>query len=99
MVPDAESSFEGMAWPRDYVLSGEFIFRAGGEGIERMCNELLLHIQTVLERIEMFFDEIGNVRISRKSPDTMKELMAKYGMEMLGPPILCFFLDAATRAQ
>lgn len=36
---------------------------------------------------EKFLDEIGNVPISRKSPDTMKELMAKYGMEMLGPPI------------
>lgn len=23
----------------------------------------------------------------KKSPDTMRELMAKYGMEMLGPPI------------
>jgi hypothetical protein len=25
--------------------------------------------------------------MSRKNPDTMKELMAKYGMEMLGPLI------------
>jgi mannose-6-phosphate isomerase-like protein (cupin superfamily) len=36
---------------------------------------------------EKFFDEIGNVPMSKKSPDSMKELMAKYGMEMLGPPI------------
>ena len=36
---------------------------------------------------EKFFDEIGNLPMSKKSPDTMKELMAKYGMEMLGPPI------------
>jgi len=36
---------------------------------------------------EKFFDEIGNVPMSKKSPDTMKDLMAKYGMEMLGPPI------------
>ena len=37
--------------------------------------------------LEKFFDEIGNVPLSKKSPDTMKELMAKYGMEVLGPPI------------
>jgi hypothetical protein len=36
---------------------------------------------------EWFFDEMENVPMSKKSPDTMKELMAKYGMEMLGPPI------------
>lgn len=36
---------------------------------------------------EKFFDEVGNVPMNKKSPDTMKELMAKYGMEMLGPPI------------
>jgi hypothetical protein len=33
-------------------------------------------------------DEIGNVRISKKSPDTIRDSMAKYGMEMLGPPIV-----------
>jgi mannose-6-phosphate isomerase-like protein (cupin superfamily) len=36
---------------------------------------------------ERFFDEIGNVPIGKKNADTMKELMAKYGMEMLGRPI------------
>lgn len=36
---------------------------------------------------EKFFDEIGNVPMDKKSEGTMKELMAKYGMEMLGPPI------------
>jgi len=36
---------------------------------------------------EKFFDEIGNVPMNKKSPDTMNEVMAKYGMEMLGPPI------------
>jgi mannose-6-phosphate isomerase-like protein (cupin superfamily) len=36
---------------------------------------------------ENFFDEMGNVPMDRKSPETMKNLMAKYGMEMLGPPI------------
>jgi hypothetical protein len=34
-----------------------------------------------------FFDEIGKVAMDKKSPDTMRDLMAKYGMEMLGPPI------------
>ena len=36
---------------------------------------------------EHFFDEIGQVPSSEKSPETMKELMAKYGMDMLGPPL------------
>jgi mannose-6-phosphate isomerase-like protein (cupin superfamily) len=36
---------------------------------------------------ERFFDEMGNVPIDKKSPEKMKELMSKYGMEMLGPPI------------
>jgi mannose-6-phosphate isomerase-like protein (cupin superfamily) len=36
---------------------------------------------------EKFFDEMGNVPANKKSPAAMKELMAKYGMEMLGPPI------------
>jgi quercetin dioxygenase-like cupin family protein len=36
---------------------------------------------------EKFFDDMGRVPMDRKSPDTMRELMAKYGMEMLGPPI------------
>lgn len=36
---------------------------------------------------EKFFDEIGSVPMDKKSPDTMRDLMAKYGMEMLGPPI------------
>jgi len=36
---------------------------------------------------EKFFDEIGKVPVDKKSSDTMRDLMAKYGMEMLGPPI------------
>jgi mannose-6-phosphate isomerase-like protein (cupin superfamily) len=36
---------------------------------------------------EKFVDEMGNVPMDKKSPDTMRDLMAKYGMEMLGPPI------------
>src|SRR5689334_15831792 len=34
---------------------------------------------------EKFFDEMGNVPANKKNPAAMKELMAKYGMEMLGP--------------
>jgi mannose-6-phosphate isomerase-like protein (cupin superfamily) len=36
---------------------------------------------------ERFFDEIGSVAADKKSPEKMKELMAKYGMDLLGPPI------------
>jgi len=36
---------------------------------------------------EKFFDEIGKVPMEDKSPEVMRSLMAKYGMEMLGPPI------------
>jgi hypothetical protein len=36
---------------------------------------------------EKFFDEMGNVPLDKKSPDTMRVLMAKYDIEMLGPPI------------
>ena len=36
---------------------------------------------------EKFFDEMGNVPMDKKSPDTMRDLMAKYGIDMLGPPI------------
>jgi quercetin dioxygenase-like cupin family protein len=36
---------------------------------------------------EKFFDEMGRVPLEKKSPETMRDLMAKYGMEMLGPPI------------
>ena len=36
---------------------------------------------------EKFFDEMGNTPMEKKSPDVMRSLMAKYGMEMLGPPI------------
>jgi mannose-6-phosphate isomerase-like protein (cupin superfamily) len=36
---------------------------------------------------EHFFDEIGNVPPTEKGPEKMRTLMAKYGMEMLGPPV------------
>lgn len=89
-----------------YVLSGEFLFRAGGEehnlvagasiwlprGIPHVWantaaadGKLILMCQP--GGFEKFFDEIGKVPMGKKSPDTMRDLMAKYGMEMLGPPI------------
>ena len=36
---------------------------------------------------EKFFDGMANAPINKKSPNTMKEVMAKYGMAKLGPPI------------
>lgn len=89
-----------------YVLSGEFLFRAGDEehqlvtggsiwlprGIPHVWantassdGKLILMCQP--GGFEKFFDEMGKVPVDKKSPDTMRELMAKYGMEMLGPPI------------
>ena len=89
-----------------YVLSGEFIFKAGGEdhvlvagasiwlprGIPHVWantttsnGKLMLMCQP--GGFEKFFDEMGNVPMDKKSPETMRDLMAKYGMEMLGPPI------------
>lgn len=47
--------------------------------------KLILACQPV--GFDTFFDEIGNVPADKKSPEMMKELMAKYGMEMLRPPI------------
>jgi len=87
-----------------YVLSSEFLFRAGREEFNlstgssiwspRGIPHVWANTGTIEGRLilmcqpagfEKFFDEIGNVPISKKSPATMKELMAKYGMEMLGP--------------
>ena len=89
-----------------YVLSGEFLFRAGGQdynlatgasiwlprGIPHVWantstsnSKLILMCQP--GGFEKFFDEMGNVPMDKKSPERMRDLMAKYGMEMLGPPI------------
>jgi mannose-6-phosphate isomerase-like protein (cupin superfamily) len=89
-----------------YVLSGEFLFRAGGEEYNLLTGgsiwlprgvphvwantattggKLILLCQP--GGFEKFFDEIGKVPMDKKSPDTMRDLMAKYGIEMLGPPI------------
>jgi mannose-6-phosphate isomerase-like protein (cupin superfamily) len=89
-----------------YALSGEFVFRAGGEEYKLLAggsiwlprgiphvwantatteSKLILMCQP--GGFEKFFDEMGKVPMDKKSPDTMRDLMAKYGMEMLGPPI------------
>jgi len=89
-----------------YVVSGEFLFKAGGEehnlvtgasiwlprGIPHVWantaktdGKLILMCQP--GGFEKFFDEMGNVPLDEKSPETMRDLMAKYGREMLGPPI------------
>ena len=89
-----------------YVLSGEFLFKAGGEeynlltggsiwlprGIPHVwantgTTESKLILMCQPGGFEKFFDEIGNVALDKKNNDKMKELMAKYGMEILGPPI------------
>jgi len=89
-----------------YVLSGEFIFKAGNEEfnlatggsiwLPRGIPHVWANMATTEGKLilmcqpggfEKFFDEMGNVPADKKSPDKMKELMAKYGMEMLGPPI------------
>ena len=36
---------------------------------------------------EKFFEELGNVPADQLSLDKMKGIMAKYGMELLGPPL------------
>jgi mannose-6-phosphate isomerase-like protein (cupin superfamily) len=89
-----------------YVLSGEFLFRAGTEeftlqtggsiwlprGIPHVwANTATTNGKLILMcqpgGFEKFFDDIGKVPLDKKSPDTMQDLMAKYGMEMLGPLI------------
>jgi mannose-6-phosphate isomerase-like protein (cupin superfamily) len=37
---------------------------------------------------EKFFEELGNVPADHLSMDKMKIIMAKYGMDLLGPPLL-----------
>lgn len=89
-----------------YVLSGEFLFRAGDEehnlvtggsiwlprGVPHVwANTTATNGRLILlcqpGGFEKFFDEMGNVPVDKKSPEAMRNLMAKYGMEMLGPPI------------
>ncbi len=36
---------------------------------------------------ERFFDELAKSEMNKDTPERMVQLMAKYGMEMLGPPL------------
>jgi quercetin dioxygenase-like cupin family protein len=92
-----------------YVLSGQFLFKAGGEsytmpagasiwlprGIPHVWantspaeGKLILVCQP--GGFEKFFEEMGSEMEKVDSPHAqtkMKEVMAKYGMELLGPPL------------
>jgi mannose-6-phosphate isomerase-like protein (cupin superfamily) len=89
-----------------YILSGDFLFKAGGEEHNLKTGESIWlprgisHVWANMSSsegklilvcqpggFEKFFDEIGDVPMNKKSPETMRDIMAKYGMEMLGPPI------------
>jgi mannose-6-phosphate isomerase-like protein (cupin superfamily) len=92
-----------------YVLSGEFLFKAGGteynmpagasiwlpRGIPHVwANTSSVEAKLILfcqpGGFEKFFEEMGNEMERVDSPNAqnkMKEVMAKYGMELLGPPI------------
>lgn len=95
-----------------YVLSGEFLFKAGGEpytlptgasiwlprGVPHIwANTTTAEAKLILVcqpgGFEKFFEEIGNEMEkvpleSTSATQRMKEVMAKYGMELLGPPLL-----------
>ena len=89
-----------------YVLSGEFIFKAGGVDhnlttgasiwLPRGTPHVWANTATTNGKLillcqpggfEHFFDEIGKVPMEQKNTETMRQLMAKYGMDLLGPPI------------
>jgi len=92
-----------------YVLSGEFLFKAGGEpytlpvgssvwlprGIPHVwANTTKAEAKLILVcqpgGFEKFFEEMGNEMAKVDNPSAenkMKEVMAKYGMELLGPPL------------
>jgi quercetin dioxygenase-like cupin family protein len=93
-----------------YVLSGEFIFKAGGQEhtlpaggsiwLPRDIPHIWANISDHEAKLilvcmpggfEKFFDEMGKEMADVHDPDTatrkMKEVMAKYGMELLGPPL------------
>lgn len=92
-----------------YVLSGEFLFKAGGEpyhlpagasiwlprGIPHVwANTSAAEAKLILVcqpgGFEKFFEEMGNAMEkvdSASAPAKMHEVMAKYGMELLGPPL------------
>ena len=92
-----------------YVLSGEFLFKAGGvehtlptgasiwlpRGIPHVwANTSNAEAKLILVckpgGFEKFFEEMGHEMEkvdSASAQNKMKEVMAKYGMEMLGPPL------------
>ncbi len=92
-----------------YVLSGEFVFKAGGtehnlptgasiwlpRGIPHVwANTSTAEAKLILicqpGGFERFFEEMGNEMERVDSPNAqnkMKEVMAKYGMELLEPPL------------
>ncbi|MDP9161975.1 MAG: cupin domain-containing protein [Acidobacteriota bacterium] len=104
------SAFELSEWY--YVLSGKFLFKAGGvEHILPAGGSIWLprgtpHVWTNLSEVEAklilvcfpggfekFFEEMGAAmaKVEPGSPSASKkmaEVFAKYGMEMLGPPLL-----------
>lgn len=92
-----------------YVLSGEFLFKAGGvehklptgasiwlpRGIPHVwantsTSEAKLILVCQPGGFEKFFDEMGTEMAkvdSSSAQNKMKEVMGKYGMELLGPPL------------
>ena len=93
-----------------YVLSGEFLFKAGGEShtlptgasiwLPRDVPHTWANTSNAEAKLilvcqpggfEKFFEEMGN-EMAKVSSDAamqkMKDVMAKYGMELLGPPLL-----------
>ena len=92
-----------------YVLSGEFLFKAGGEShtlptgasiwLPRDIPHTWANTSNAEARLilvcqpggfEKFFEEMGNEMANVSGPaaqQKMKDVMAKHGMEMLGPPL------------
>jgi glyoxylate utilization-related uncharacterized protein len=93
-----------------YVLTGEFLFKAGGEEhtlpaggsiwLPRALPHAWANVSAVEGKLillcvpggfEKFFDEMGremaNIHDADSATKKMKEVMAKYGMELLGPPL------------
>lgn len=92
-----------------YVLSGEFLFKAGGDShtlptgasiwlprdiphtwanTSNAEAKLILVVQP--GGFEKFFEEMGNEMANVSGPEAqqkMKEVMARHGMELLGPPL------------
>jgi len=95
-----------------YVLSGEFLFKAGGEPhtlptgasiwlprgiphtwVNTTSSEAKLILICQPGGFEKFFEEAGNAMDkvppgSSLAMEKMKATMAKYGMELLGPPLM-----------